>query len=106
MPHEHVVPPGRLGLDEPDHVHPRDRADPRLEGRRLLRPRPLPPALPRHAVAGAGPGGTTVDTRRRPWLTLPPRSRTTRAPARVVPCPVAAVATIPGHGGASLGLRH
>ena len=43
-PDEHVLPARRLRLDEPGPVHARDRPDARLEGRRLLRPRPLPPA--------------------------------------------------------------
>ena len=41
------------GLDEPDHVHARRRADARLEGRRLLRPGSLPAAAPRDAVEAA-----------------------------------------------------
>ena len=52
--HEHVVPAGRLGLDEPGPVHPGHRPDAGLEGRRLLRPRPLPPADARDAVEARG----------------------------------------------------
>ena len=49
--HEHVVPAGRFGLVEPGPVHPRDRPDAGLEGRGLLRPGSLRPAIARHAVA-------------------------------------------------------
>ncbi len=48
---EHVLHAGRLGLGEPDHVRLHDRADPGLEGRRLLRLRPLPAAAPGRALA-------------------------------------------------------
>ena len=48
---EHVLPARRLGFNEPDHVHLRHRADLGLEGRRLLRSRPLPAADPRNPVA-------------------------------------------------------
>ena len=41
-PHEHVVPARGLGIDQPGPVHPRHRADARLEGRRLLRRGPVP----------------------------------------------------------------
>ena len=49
--HEHVLPAGRLGLDEPGPVHPGDRPDAGLEGRRLLRRRPLPAADARDTLA-------------------------------------------------------
>ena len=48
---EHVVPARRLRLHQPGPLHDGDRADAGLEGRRLLRPRPLPPADARHPVA-------------------------------------------------------
>ncbi len=49
--HEHVLPARWLVLDQPGPVHPRHRPDAGLEGRRLLRRRPLPAADARDAVA-------------------------------------------------------
>ena len=49
--HEHVVPARRLGLGQPDHVRLRRRADAGLEGRRLLRRRPVSPPSARRPVA-------------------------------------------------------
>ena len=63
-----------------------DRADPRLEGRRLLRRRPLPPPDARHPVAsGSHPGATdtTPAARRRPD-SIEPRGL---LPARANPRP-------------------
>ncbi len=75
---EHVVPARRLSVDEPRPVHPRDRADPRLEGRRLLRPRPLPApdASGRHGAPEPSPSGASPARRRaEPAGQLPKLSR-------------------------------
>ncbi len=51
---EHVLPARRFDVVEPGHVRACDRPDPGLEGGRVLRRRPLPPAAPRRALAGEG----------------------------------------------------
>ena len=61
--HEHVVPAGRLCLHEPRPVHPGHRPDAGLEGRGLLRRRPLSPAVARHAVASRTRSRPAVDRR-------------------------------------------
>ena len=77
--HEHVLPARRLGLHQPGPVHPRHRPDPGLEGRRLLRPRPLRPPAAGHALASRtrSAGRHPDDTSRgpgagRPRYHLPP----------------------------------
>ena len=50
-PDEHVVPARGFGVDQPGPVHAGRRADAGLARRRLLRPRPLPAAGTRRAVA-------------------------------------------------------
>ena len=58
--HEHVLPAGGLGLQQPGPVHAGYRAHARLEGRRLLRARPLHPAAPRDAMAPGHVGASAA----------------------------------------------
>src|SRR5207244_1109418 len=81
---EHVVPARRLCLEQPGTVHDGRRADARVEGRRLLRPRPLPTPAARDTVACEGLPGIDPEARCRCSLKRPPAENDPGHAARVV----------------------